>query len=129
MPDKNDTPQARIELGRRIMLARLLVEPNRRAFARKLKVDVATIRNIEMGTRNASIWLLQRICRALRIDLDYVVEGRLSGVDRELRQMLVDQHPWLARRWLKEQAAQQQAPALPDSERKNNPGSRLALPS
>lgn len=129
MSDPNDTPEHRAELGARLRWARELVEPNRHAFARKMQVHVTTIRDIESGKANASIWLLQRLCHTLRIDLDYLVEGRLSGIDAELRSMLVQWHPAIALRWRREQAAQRRAAARHDSEHKGTPDSKPHPPT
>lgn len=117
MPDPADTPERRAALGARIQWARELVEPNRYAFARKLQVNVTTIAKIEDGTRNPSIWLLWRICHALRIDLDYVTQGWLNGVDPELAQLLKKYHPQLRRRTRR------------DIERRDNPGSTPDRPT
>ena len=92
----NDSPEKRKARGARILWAREIVEPNRPAFARKLGVDVTTIRNIEAGKTNPGIVLSQRIFHALRISLIYVVEGKLEGVDPELAAILVADHPELA---------------------------------
>lgn len=100
---------ARQAMGERLWLARRLVVPSRHRFALGLGVDVTTIRNIEHGKKSPSIWLLYRICHALRIDLGYLAEGRLIGVDPELRELLVQEHPRLAEHWLKEREALQQA--------------------
>jgi transcriptional regulator with XRE-family HTH domain len=91
-----DSPQKRKARGARILWAREVVEPNRMDFARKLGVDVTTIRNIETGKTNPGIVLSQRIFHALRISLTYVVDGRLEGVDPELAAILVADHPELA---------------------------------
>ena len=91
-PDKETQRKLR---GERIRWARKLVEPNRREFARKLGADPSTIRNIENGSRNASVELLERICHSLRISLDYVSKGRLTGVDPELAALLARDHPEL----------------------------------
>lgn len=82
--------------GQRIRWAREIVEPNRLAFARKLGVDVTTLRDIENGKRNPGILLAYQIFHALRISLDYAVAGRLTGVDPELAVLLLQDHPELA---------------------------------
>lgn len=84
-----------VERGLRVRWARELVEPNRAQFARKLQVDTSTIRNIENGSRNPSLELLERICHALRISPDYVVKGRFTGVDPEMAALLAAAHPEL----------------------------------
>ena len=91
----DDSLEKRRARGKRIHWAREIIEPNRLDFARKLGVDVSTIRNIETGKANPGIQLAQRIFHALRISLDYVVEGRLSGVDPDLAATLVADHPEL----------------------------------
>jgi DNA-binding XRE family transcriptional regulator len=92
----DDSPEKRAARGERIRWAREIVEPNRLDFARKLAVDVSTIRNIETGKTNPGLQLAQRICHSLRISLTYVVDGLLTGVDPELAALLVADHPELA---------------------------------
>ena len=92
----NDSPEKRAARGARILWAREIVEPSRTDFARKLGVDVTTIRNIEAGKTNPGLQLAQRIFHALRISLAYVVDGKLEGVDPELAAILVADHPELA---------------------------------
>lgn len=108
----DDSPEKREARGRRIRWAREIVEPNRLDFARKLGVDVSTIRNIENGKANPGLQLAHRIFHSLRISLSYVVDGRLNGVDPELATMLVADHPELA-------------PPRPTSPRPSNPGTGL----
>jgi transcriptional regulator with XRE-family HTH domain len=91
----DDSPEKRQARGQRIRWAREIVEPNRLVFARKLGVDVSTIRNIEKGKTNPGVQLIHRICHSIRISLDYVVDGRLIGVDPELAQCLIADHPEL----------------------------------
>ena len=78
--------------GLRLAWARQLVEPNRSEFARKMGVDVSTIRKIEEGSRQPSAGLLHRICHFLRITEAYYYDGNLSGCDPQLVAMLVVQH-------------------------------------
>jgi DNA-binding XRE family transcriptional regulator len=106
----DDTPEKRRARGQRIRWAREIVEPNRLAFARKLGVDVSTIRNIENGKANPGVQLAHRICHSIRISLDYIVEGQLIGVDPELAGQLVADHPELDPR--------RQRPPKPGSARK-----------
>lgn len=127
--DPEGNEEERAALGARLRWARELVEPNRYVFARKMGIDVTTIRNIENGTRNPTIWLLQRICHTLRIDLDYLVEGRLSGIDSELRTLLVQSHPSIALRWRREQAAARRAAARSGSARKGRQGNTPPPPN
>jgi DNA-binding XRE family transcriptional regulator len=92
----NDSPEKRKARGARILWAREIVEPNRTDFARKLGVDVTTIRNIEDGKTNPGLQLAHKIFHTLRISLIYVVEGKPEGVDPELAAILVADHPELA---------------------------------
>jgi len=92
----DDSPAKRQARGARIRWAREILEPNRLEFARKLGVDVTTIRNIETGKTNPGLQLAQRICHSLRISLAYVVDGQLSGVDPEMAALLAADHPELA---------------------------------
>jgi len=105
----DDSPEKRKARGERIRWAREILEPNRLDFARKLGVDVTTIRNIENGKANPGLQLAQRICHSLRISLSYVVDGLLTGVDPEMAALLVAYHPELS-------------PPRPTSRRPNNPG-------
>lgn len=89
-------PKQRKAIGKRVQWAREQVEPNRSEFARAIGVDVSTIRNIENGTRGASVALLQSICHSLRISFEYVLTGSLNGVDPVLARLLVAFHPELA---------------------------------
>jgi len=107
-----DSPQKRAARGRRILWAREIVEPNRMDFARKLGVDVTTIRNIETGKTNPGLQLAQRMFHALRISLTYVVDGQLTGVNPELAALLVADHPELA-------------PARQSLQRSDNPGTAV----
>ena len=91
-----DTLEKRRARGLRIRWAREEVEPNRYEFARKLGVDATTIRNIENGKANPGMQLLHEMCHSLRISLDYIVDGRLIGIDPELAGLLVARHPELA---------------------------------
>lgn len=91
-----DTREKQRLRGLRIRWAREIVEPSRLQFARKLQVDVSTIRDIETGKTNPGIELAWRIFHAIRISLDYVVVGRFTGVDPELAALLVAAHPELA---------------------------------
>lgn len=92
----NDSREKQRLRGLRIRWAREIVEPNRLQFARKLGVDVTTIRDIETGKTNPGIELAWRLFHSIRIDLGYVVAGRLNGVDPELAALLVAAHPELA---------------------------------
>jgi len=94
----NDSREKQRARGLRIRWAREIVEPNRMQFARKLGVDVTTIRDIETGKTNPGIELAWRIFHSIRISLDYVVAARLTGVDPELANLLVKAHPELAPR-------------------------------
>lgn len=87
--------EQRQAIGRRLLWARELVCPNRSEFARKMGVDNGHICRIETGAKGPSITLLQNMCHALRISYDYVVEGRLVGVDPELLGLLIAYHPEL----------------------------------
>ena len=91
----DDSPEKRAARGQRIRWAREILEPNRLDFARKLGVDVTTIRNIETGKTNPGLQLAQRIFHVLRISLAYVVDGELNGVDLEMATALVARHPEL----------------------------------
>ena len=108
----NDSREKQRLRGLRIRWAREIVEPNRLQFARKLGVDVTTIRDIETGKTNPGIELAWRIFHSIRIDLGYVVAGRLSLVDPELAALLVDAHPELR-------------PSRPPAQRVDNPGRAL----
>ena len=90
-----DTLEKRRARGLRIRWAREEAEPIRYEFARKLGVDTTTIRNIENGKANPGLQLLHEICHSLRISLDYIVDGKLIGVDPELAGLLVAHHPEL----------------------------------
>jgi transcriptional regulator with XRE-family HTH domain len=95
-----DSPEQREARGRRILWAREAHGISRLEFARRLGVDMTTLRNIENGKSNPGMQLAWRMFHALRISLDYVVAGRLTGVDPELAGLLVHTHPELAIRRL-----------------------------
>ena len=82
------------------MWAREAHEISRLEFARRLGVDMTTLRNIENGKSNPGMQLAWRMFHALGISLDYVVAGRLTGLDPELVGVLVRAHPELAIRRL-----------------------------
>ena len=81
------------DIGKRILWARELVEPNRAAFARLLGVDRSTLQKIEDGDRAPSVFNVLDISHRLRVSTDYILHGSLVGVDRELADMLVSRHP------------------------------------
>jgi transcriptional regulator with XRE-family HTH domain len=95
-----DSPQQREARGRRILWARQAHEVSRIELARRLGVDMTTLRNIEQGKSNPGILLQWRLFHALGISLDYVVAGRLTGLDGDLVAVLVRDHPELAIRRL-----------------------------
>ena len=84
--------------GERVKWARELVEPNRSAFARKMEIDVSTIRKFEDGQRGMSVALLDRVIHSLRLTWDYVRTGNLNGIDGELAVRLATHHRELAPR-------------------------------
>jgi transcriptional regulator with XRE-family HTH domain len=69
-------------------------------FSRRLGVDMTTLRNIENGKSDPGLRLAWRMFHALGISLDYVVGGRLTGLDPELAGILARDHPELAIRRL-----------------------------
>ena len=83
------------DIGQRILWARELVEPNRSAFARLMGVDRTTLQKIEEGTRAPSVFNVLEISHRLRVSADYILDGSLAGVDRELAAMLIERHPEL----------------------------------
>jgi transcriptional regulator with XRE-family HTH domain len=117
MSAPNDTDRAaqraaqRKVVGERIAWARQHFYRYRSDLARALGVDVSTIRKIEDGDRSPSEHLLERICHSLGISRDYVMHGRLDGVDPVLAARLLHEHPEL----------------VPAVARKGNPGARKDL--
>lgn len=95
MRNPQDTMENRKARGMRIRWARELVEPTRTEAARKLGIDVSTLRYIEDGKTNPGVYLTLKLCHSLRISLDYIVAGTLTGVDPELAALLVAHHPEL----------------------------------
>jgi transcriptional regulator with XRE-family HTH domain len=95
-----DSVELRQARGQRIQWAREAHEVSRIELARRLGVDMTTLRNIEQGESNPGILLQWRLFHALGISLDYVVAGRLTGVDPEVAGVLVRNHPELAIRRL-----------------------------
>lgn len=83
------------EIGERILWARELVEPNRAAFARLMGVDRSTLQKIEDGDRAPSVFNVLDIAHRLRVTTDYILNGNLAGVDREMAAMLIQGHPEL----------------------------------
>lgn len=82
------------------MWAREAHQISRIEFARRLGVDMTTLRNIETGKSNPGMLLSWRLFHALGISLDYVVAGRLTGLDPDLAARLARDHPELAIRQL-----------------------------
>lgn len=82
-------------IGQRIRWARELVEPNRAEFARAMKVDRSTIRDIESGRRPPSIFNVLEIAHLLRVSPDYILIARMRDVDGELAGKLALKHPEL----------------------------------
>ena len=85
------------QIGARIRWARELVEPNGAEFARAIGVDRSTIRHIESGRRPPSIFAVIEISHALRVTPDYILLGKMQGVDGELAARLGAAHPELNR--------------------------------
>lgn len=83
------------DIGRRIRWARELVEPNRAEFARAMGVDRSTIRDIESGRRPPSVFAVMEISHRLRVSPDYILLGKMRGVDGELAARLALLHPEL----------------------------------
>lgn len=82
-------------IGRRILWARELVEPNRAAFARLMGIHRTTLQKIEDGNRTPSIFNVIEIAHRLRVSTDYILIGTLRGVDGELAARLIQAHPEL----------------------------------
>ena len=97
------------------MWARQAHRISRLEFARRLGVDMTTLRNIENGKTNPGLQLAWQIFHTLHISLDYVVAGRLNGVDPELAGMLVRDHPELAIRQLEPRKLDTPGTDLPPS--------------
>jgi transcriptional regulator with XRE-family HTH domain len=83
------------DIGRRILWAREVVEPNRAAFARLMGVDRTTLQKIEDGERAPSVFNVLDIAHRLRVPTDYILRGALRGVDGEMAALLVSRHPEL----------------------------------
>jgi len=83
-------------IGERILWARELVEPNRSAMARAMRVDRTTLQKIEDGSRAPSVFNVLDLAEKLRVSTDYILRGSMQGVDGELAAMLVARHPELA---------------------------------
>lgn len=84
-----------IEVGRRMLWARDLVEPNRAQFARDCGVDTSTLTKAESGERAPSIFLIRDYANRLRVSTDYLLRGELIGIEPELERMLIALHPEL----------------------------------
>src|SRR4249920_2601233 len=82
-------------IGKRIQWARLLVEPNRAAFCRDLRVDRTTLQKIEDGDRSPTVFLVVELSHRLCVSTDYILKGSLMGVDGELAARLIEAHPEL----------------------------------
>jgi transcriptional regulator with XRE-family HTH domain len=68
------TPETyRLELGRRIRLARTAAYPRGRDFAAALEIDPSQLSRLENGQRSADTMLLRRIVELLRIPLEQIV--------------------------------------------------------
>jgi DNA-binding XRE family transcriptional regulator len=103
-PKKVRTPGDTLELrkarGLRIKWAREAHEISRAELGRQIHADTTTLREIEEGKTNPGILLQWRLFHTLRITLDYVVQGRFTGVDPDVVAALVRNHPELAIRRL-----------------------------
>jgi transcriptional regulator with XRE-family HTH domain len=94
-----DSPQQREARGERILWAREAHGVSRIEFARRLGVDMTTLRNIENGKSNPGCnW--RGVCFMPSASRSIVVAGRLTGLDPELAGILVRDHPELAIRRL-----------------------------
>lgn len=87
--------EMQLQIGKRIMWARELVEPNRAAFARSIGVDRTTVQKIEDGDRAPSIFNVMDFAHALRVTPDYILWGAMRGIDGELAAALAAAHPEL----------------------------------
>ncbi|HKW20960.1 MAG TPA: helix-turn-helix transcriptional regulator [Ktedonobacterales bacterium] len=82
-------------IGERLRWVRELVDATPTQLAADLGVDVSAVRHIERGVRSPSLVLLMTICHVLRISPQYLLWGRLEGIDRELAVKLKSLHPEL----------------------------------
>lgn len=73
--------------------ARDLVEPNRAAFARILGVDTSTLTKIEQGERAPSIFNVRDYANRLRVSTDFLLFGKLVGLEQEMERRLIALHP------------------------------------
>jgi transcriptional regulator with XRE-family HTH domain len=83
-------------IGKRIKWARLLVEPNRAAFCRDLRVDRSTLQKIEDGDRSPTVFMILELSHRLGVSPNYILWGSLSGVDGELAARLLEAYPELS---------------------------------
>lgn len=84
-------------IGRNLRWAREIVEPNRSQFARRIGVDVSTLRNVENGSRGASVPLIRLITHTLKLPWAYVMDSNINPepFDVELLGQIVTAHPEL----------------------------------
>jgi transcriptional regulator with XRE-family HTH domain len=82
-------------IGERLRWVRELVDATPTQLAADLGVDVSAVRHIERGVRSPSLVLLMTICHVLRISPQYLLWGRLEGIDPELAAKLKSLHPEL----------------------------------
>jgi transcriptional regulator with XRE-family HTH domain len=83
-------------IGERLRWVRELVGATPTQLASDLGVDVSSVRHIERGVRSPSLVLLMTLCHVLRISPQYLLWGRLEGVDPELAAKLKSLHPELS---------------------------------
>lgn len=83
-------------VGLRLRWAREAQGLNQAEFAELAELHQTAISLYETGKRIPDQLALPRLCGRLRIDPDYLLEGSLQGVDRELAIRLAAAHPELA---------------------------------
>lgn len=85
------------EVGKRLLWARELVEPNRSQFSREVELDRSTVQKIEDGDRAPSIFNVIDFAHRLRVTADYLLFGSMRGLDSELAAALAARHPELGK--------------------------------
>lgn len=90
--DKSDL---RAEIGLRLRWARELFYPSQTEFARVMGVTPSTINKIENGERALNVVNIISAANKLRCGTEYLLTGDVRGVDRDLRRLLIRQHPEL----------------------------------
>ena len=83
------------DLAKHLRWAREIVEPNQAECARIMEVEQSTWNKWEAGTRVPDAFKMVEFANRFRVTLDYLYLGKLTGVDEDLKDLLIAYHPEL----------------------------------